>query len=163
MLRLPNELLPAIAAQLESERDINALAQTSRRFISCLDRILYRRNVRYSNSSALEWSAIRGQERTARKALGYGVSCIGEALALSAENGHEGVTSVLLSFYAPDEDVETGHGQDALSRAVAEGFASIVKLLLDSGKVEPDARDGDGRTSLSYAASKGTSRLSRCY
>jgi ankyrin repeat protein len=133
MQHLPNELLPAIAAQLESERDINTLAQTNRRFFSCLDQFLYRRNIQYSDSSALEWSAICGQEQTAKKALDYGPSCIGEALVLAADNGHEGVTRLLLSFYTPGANSGGKQGQEALSRAVTGGFASIVGLLLDSG------------------------------
>ncbi|PTB34802.1 hypothetical protein M441DRAFT_154848 [Trichoderma asperellum CBS 433.97] len=72
MLHLPNELFPAIAAELEFERDINALARTNWRFFSCLNHLLYLRNIQYSNNSALKWSAICGQERTAKKALDYG-------------------------------------------------------------------------------------------
>lgn len=90
-----------------------------------------------------------------QKALEYSASCIGEALLLSVENGHEEVTRVLLSFYASNKDEETQQGQNVLLLAIAGGFTSIVKLLLDSGKVEPASRDSDGRTPLSQAASKG--------
>ncbi|KAH7119457.1 hypothetical protein B0J13DRAFT_392787, partial [Dactylonectria estremocensis] len=72
MLRLASELLRSIATQLESERDVNALARTNSRLFSCLDPFLYRHNVQQSESSALRWAALHGQGRTARKAIGAG-------------------------------------------------------------------------------------------
>ncbi|KAH6890667.1 putative ankyrin repeat-containing protein [Thelonectria olida] len=161
MLRLPNELLPAIATQLEFERDINALARTNRRLFSCLDHFLYCRNIQRSGSSALKWAAIHGRERTTKKALDFGASCIGEALVLSVENEHEGVTRILLSIYTSDGDMGTKHGQRALIQATSRGYKSIVGLLLDSGKVEVNSRDDDGRTPLSYAASLGYDSIAR--
>lgn len=153
MLRLPNELLLAIAAQLESERDINALARTNRQFLSTLDPFLYRRNIQQSNNSALTWSALCGHERTVKKALGYmyGASGISGAL-VAAEGGLDGVTRPLLSSDKPDEDVETEHVHQALFLAITMGYASIVKLLLNSGQIEPGWRESDGQTALCYAA-----------
>ncbi|PON28909.1 hypothetical protein TGAM01_v202017 [Trichoderma gamsii] len=153
MLRLPNELLLAIASQLESERDINALAQTNRRFLSTLDPFLYRRNIQQFNNSALTWSALCGRERTVKKALDYMYGALGISGALvAAEGGLDGVTRLLLSSYKPDEDAETEHVHQALFLAITMGFASIVKLLLDSGKIEPGWRESDGQTALCYAA-----------
>ncbi|KAL6885659.1 putative ankyrin repeat-containing protein [Trichoderma evansii] len=165
MLRLPNELLPAIAAELEFERDINALARANWRFFSCLNQFLYLRNIQYSKSSALKWSAIYGQERTAKKPLEYSASCIGEALLLSIENGHEGVTRVLLSFYLlldsgkVEPDSRDSDGRTPLSQAASKGYESIVKMLLYTGKVEVDSKDKYSRTPLSYAISIGSDSI----
>jgi ankyrin repeat protein len=162
MLRLPDELLLAIAAELEFERDINALAQTNWRLFCCLDQLLYRRNVQRSGSSALTWAAFYGREETAKKALDSGASGIGGALTLSAEMGHEGVTKMLLSIYAPDGDrTEIEHGKRAVLWAASKGHRSIVRLLLGSEKIEIDARDYAGQTLLSKAASWGCDYLVR--
>ncbi|KAH7119176.1 ribonuclease H-like domain-containing protein [Dactylonectria macrodidyma] len=132
MLRLANELLRSIAAQLES--------------------LLYRHNVQQSGSSALRWAALHGQGRTARKAIDAGSEGIGEALGLSAENGHEEVTRILLAIDGVDGDSRDERGRIPLSRAAGKGHESIVKLLLDSGEADIDSRDDDGWTPFSEAA-----------
>jgi ankyrin repeat protein len=69
LLNLPNELLQNISENLESERDINVIAQANCRLYCLLDSYLYRYNVQQSGSSALLWAARHGQEVTARKLL----------------------------------------------------------------------------------------------
>jgi hypothetical protein len=53
LLNLPNELLQNVSEYLESERDINAIAQANRRLYYLLDSYLYRYNIQQSRSSAL--------------------------------------------------------------------------------------------------------------
>ena len=67
LLDLPNELLRNISENLESERDINAIAQANRRLYCLLDSYLYRYNIQQSGSSALLWAARHGQEVTAAR------------------------------------------------------------------------------------------------
>jgi hypothetical protein len=66
LLDLPNELLLKISENLESKRDINAIAQANRRLYCLLDSSLYRYNIQQSGSSALLWAARHGQEATAQ-------------------------------------------------------------------------------------------------
>ncbi|KAH7110423.1 putative ankyrin repeat-containing protein [Dactylonectria estremocensis] len=169
MLRLPIELLLRIAAHLESERDVNAFARTNRWLFFCLDPFLYRRNVEQSDSSALQWAAACGRERTARRAIDAGSEGTGEALRLSATNGHEEVTRILLAVDGVDGNSRDDDGQTPLSHAAAEGHESVVRLLLDSGKnghldvaqlfveagADKEAKDDYGRTALHRAARNG--------
>lgn len=70
LLDLPNELFLSIATCLESQRDINALTQTGRRFYAVVNPYLYRYNARRFNGSAVLWAAGHG---TVHKALKAGV------------------------------------------------------------------------------------------
>jgi hypothetical protein len=69
LLNLLNELLQNVSEYLESERDINAIAQANRRLYYLLDSYLYRYNIQQSRSLALLWAARHGQEVTAQKSL----------------------------------------------------------------------------------------------
>ncbi|SPO01870.1 uncharacterized protein DNG_04543 [Cephalotrichum gorgonifer] len=71
---LPNELLQCIAASLDAERDIAALARTNQNFFRLLGPYLYRRNTEFSGSSALFWAAVNGRLETARKSIEAGAS-----------------------------------------------------------------------------------------
>jgi ankyrin repeat protein len=102
MLNLPNELLRDISEYLESERDINAVAQANHRLYRLVDSYLYRYNVQQSGSSALLWAARHGQEATAQKSLREKANIQAtnkndEApLLLAAQNGHRQVVKMLL-------------------------------------------------------------------
>ncbi|KAF2193472.1 hypothetical protein K469DRAFT_513758, partial [Zopfia rhizophila CBS 207.26] len=69
LLGLANELLLCIAEKLESERDINGLTRTNRRFHNLLNTYLYRHNVQRYGGLALLWAAEHGQETTTRMLL----------------------------------------------------------------------------------------------
>ncbi|KAH7140446.1 hypothetical protein B0J13DRAFT_64326 [Dactylonectria estremocensis] len=135
MLRLANELLRSIAGQLESEKDVNALARTNSSLFSCLDPFLYRHNMQQSGSSALRWAALHGQGRTARKAIDAGSEGIGEALGLSAENGHEEVTRILLAIDGVDGDSRDERGRRPLSRAAAKGHDQSSSFSWTQGRL----------------------------
>ena len=114
LLNLPNELLLKISENLESERDINAIAQANCRLYCLLDSYLYRYNVQQSGSSALLWAARHGQEATARKLL-----------------------REKANIQATSDDI-----QRPLWSAVEKGHKQVVKLLIDKG-TDVNAQGGD--------------------
>lgn len=78
LLSLPDELLLYVSERLESEKDINALAQANRRLYQTLDRFLYRYSIQCSKGSALSWASEHGQETTVWKFLNAGIEVQGE-------------------------------------------------------------------------------------
>ncbi|KAI5465523.1 ankyrin repeat-containing domain protein [Mariannaea sp. PMI_226] len=158
MLRLPNELLRAIAAKVEHQRDVNALARTNRRLFSCLDSILYERDLQEPQGSwALQLAADRGQEQTAKKAIHFGAQDIGVALYVSASKGHEGVTRILLASYTHNgAGIQAQHAQEAVHAAAFWGKGSVLRLLLDSRMFDLNSIGGfSGCSPLASAASNG--------
>jgi ankyrin repeat protein len=99
---LPNELFQDISENLESERDIDIIAQANCRLYRPLDSYLYRYNVQRSGSSALLWAARNRQEGTARKLLReksniQGTNNNNQApLLLAVEKGHKQVVQLLI-------------------------------------------------------------------
>ncbi|RDL30235.1 uncharacterized protein BP5553_10513 [Venustampulla echinocandica] len=69
---LATEIHLLIADYLGSERSINALARTSRRFYQLLNDYLYRYNATKNGSSALLWAARRGQSASAAHSIAQG-------------------------------------------------------------------------------------------
>jgi ankyrin repeat protein len=139
LLDLPNELLQDISEYLESERDINAVAQANRHLYRLLDSYLYRYNVQQSGSSALLWAAQNGQEETAQKSLREKANIEAtnddeEApLLLAAKNEHKQVVKLLVDKGA-DVNAQGGLYGNALQAAVSyRGHEAVVRLLLDKG------------------------------
>ncbi|PWO22159.1 Arp, Ankyrin repeat protein, partial [Pyrenophora tritici-repentis] len=138
LLDLPNELLQNISEYLESDRDINAIAQADGRLYCLLDRYLYRYNIQQSGSSALLWAARHGQEVTAQKLLKENANIQAKndndeaPLFLAAENGHKQVVKLLIDKGA-DVNAQSGLFGDALQTASAGGYEQVVKMLLDKG------------------------------
>ncbi|KAJ5642416.1 hypothetical protein N7490_006416 [Penicillium lividum] len=156
LLDLPNELLQAITQILESQRDINALAQTNCRLYFLLNPYLYSSNVRHHNSSALVWAAEHGQLQTAQKLICQGVDVqyhtnLGLVpLNLAVFNGHEAVTRLLLA-YGADPEKKGLFGRTPLHEAARCGHEALVRLLMAQG-VDLEPEDSDGRTPLHVAA-----------
>lgn len=96
---------------MKSEKDINSLCQTSRRFHALFTPYIYKLNVRQGKSSALVWAAEHGHTTTAR-----------------------------LSIQAGARIMASKDGLPPISWAARGGYREIVKLLLDTGKVEIDYR-----------------------
>ncbi|KAK5790755.1 hypothetical protein VI817_008042 [Penicillium citrinum] len=65
---LPDELILQITS-FSSESSLAALARTNRHLQQICTPILYRHNVLYNNSSALEWAAHSGRMDTLQKSL----------------------------------------------------------------------------------------------
>jgi ankyrin repeat protein len=122
LLDLPNELLRNISENLESERDINAIAQANCRLYHLLDSYLYRYNVQQSGSSALLWAARHGQDATAQKFLRARANIQATnnddqaPLLLAVEKGHEQVVKMLLDEGA-DVNAQGGEYGNALQAA----------------------------------------------
>lgn len=68
---LPNELLIAVG-NFADRPSLSALASTSRQLYSLLNPLLYRRNAKEKDSSALIWAADWGRLDTAKLCLSHG-------------------------------------------------------------------------------------------
>lgn len=116
LLALPNELLLGLSEQLQSERDLNAFAQTNARLYCLLNAHLYRRNAQCSNSSALVWAACHGREATlARLLKERGDMQVTDTysrtpLSLAAESGHDVAVGLLLHNGADMEVMDLSLG-----------------------------------------------------
>lgn len=138
LLDLPNELLRNVSEYLESERDINAIAQANRRICCLLDSYLYRYNVQQSGSSALLWAARYGQEATAQKSMREkaNIQATNDTdqapLLLAAENGHTQVIKLLVNK-AADLNAQSEYYGNALQADSSGCNEAVVKLLVARG------------------------------
>jgi ankyrin repeat protein len=138
LLDLPNELVRHISENLESERDINAIAQASCRLYRLLDSYLYRYNVQRSGSLALLWAAQHDQEATTRKLLRERADIQATnnddqaPLLLAVEKGHKQVVKLLLDKGA-NVNAQGGRYGNALQAASAGGHEAVVRMLLNKG------------------------------
>lgn len=143
LLDLANECLLSIAEFLESERDINAFAQTNHWLYDLINVCLYRHNVQSGSSSALLWAASRGQDGTAKRLLleGANVQVMDghrrTPLLLAAMNGHEVVLKLLLATEGVNPRSKDSDGQTPLILAVKNLHDAVVKLLLATESVHP--------------------------
>ncbi|OGM44766.1 ankyrin repeat-containing protein [Aspergillus bombycis] len=99
--KIPNEILHAIADLLD-ENDLNSLAQSSSRFLSVCNPVLYQKNMLESDGWALIWAIINRQSHIVSYALSTGATELGEALAFAVEDGQEQVVEWLLSVKSAD-------------------------------------------------------------
>lgn len=162
LLGLSTELLVMIAKQLVSERDIGAMAGTSRRLYDASIHHLYQQNLRRSMGSALFWAAQRGRIGTLRQAHAAGivVSRI-DVMEEAAKNGHVEVFRLL---YSLDGEAITQLPWDLagdaspLSLAAEHGHADLVGYLCQVGF---DMEYG-WSTPLTRAAGRGHRETVRC-
>lgn len=162
---LPNELLRLIAGFLKFEYDINSLARANTRLYLLLNPTLYQHNVRYSNSSALEWAAENGHEATARKAQEAGASpnCDyggWKPLDLAVVDGHDALVRLFLEQSVnpnpnPEDPQQDSAMRSPLVLAARNGFESVVRLLLEHGAIADRPVMGKNQTPLSVAAEEG--------
>ena len=152
LLSLSNELLLEIASCFKYDSDINALMQTSGRLYYLLNTHLYRHNIRYFESSALEWAICNDVIPVAQKMLDEGVPVnflIGgsQAIKLAIRYGHESMVELFLErgvdanpaeLVYPTEEAgrktkrlyEEGEAETPLHYALLNGSASTVRLLI---------------------------------
>lgn len=170
LLRLPDELLDSIMEEHgDSERDLNAICQTSRRLYGLVNARLYRHNVEVNGSWALCWAAERGFLGTAQHMLREGANVNSEhprfgdssPLILTIDRCHEEVAESLLAQDDVNlEDIRIG--RTVLGHAVCSGLDSIVRLLL-AMDVNVNACDRQERTPLALATVKDHSTIMDCY
>ncbi|KAJ6092219.1 hypothetical protein N7467_004188 [Penicillium canescens] len=164
--KVPVELITHIITFLEYDSNLNSFVRTSKFLYHLLNDYLYRHNVLYFGSSALEWAARNGVEATARKALAAGAlpsACVDEEwqpMALAAAHGHEQVVKLFLDlgldpcrkegwrplteeFQNQEETDEEGnpnldykHESNPLSLAITHGFENVVRLLITHGAMK---------------------------
>lgn len=145
MSHLANELIVAIGENVPSVHDLNALAQTNRRFSHCIDSLLYSRKTTEEfieldwaqrPSQAIVWAIEHGREDTLRKALRYNTDGLDQVLWLAVRRRFDRHLPILLSAYSIDR-----HGtvmmQQAMSYASSNGRTEVLRTLLESGLIDP--------------------------
>ena len=172
-LAFPEELILSIAQELQSEGDLNSLAQANRRLYEVLNVHLYCSHIQHRGGiAALLHAAQRGDEHNIRLLLDKGAEVRGSPqrrwkrgkrgkshetpLLLAAQNGHARIVSLLLATNQLDPDHRDGkYKLTPLSWAAAKGHVEVVKILLAVEGVNPDSFNRIRRTPLSHAAENG--------
>ena len=168
-LAFPEELILSIAQELQSEGDLNSLAQANRRLYEVLNVHLYCSHIqRCGGIAALLHAAKRGDEDQIRFLLEKGAEVRGPQrkgkrekiletpLLLAAQNGHARIVSLLLATNQLDPDHrDSKYKLTPLSWAAAKGHVDVVKVLLEAEGVNPDSLNRIRRTPLSHAAENG--------
>ncbi|KAJ5385473.1 hypothetical protein N7517_003384 [Penicillium concentricum] len=172
--KLPVELNLYIVAFFKYESDLNSFVRTSKFTYRLMNDFLYRHNVLYFGSSALEWAARNGVERTALMSLEAGAlpsACVDEEwqpMALAAAHGHDNVVKLFLDlgvdpcrregwrplteeFLTQQEFESDGYPNicfkpesDPLTLAIENGFENVVRLLITHGAT----RDWNNRNAM---------------
>jgi ankyrin repeat protein len=133
LLTLPTELFLAIGTHVTSERDINALTQTSRRSHALLNAYLYSYN---AHNHELTWAAERNQLAAATKSIAASSPpeppTGREALCNAARRGYVAIATLLLDNGINSES-ECKERRTPLLRAVQNHQTDMVRLLLERG------------------------------
>ncbi|KAL2843946.1 ankyrin repeat-containing domain protein [Aspergillus pseudoustus] len=171
LLDLPNELLATVADYLDSDRDINALTQTTPHLYALLNSHLYKHHVRQHQQRpeknccpALLWAARANHPATATRLITHGANANSHdgdwnisALLLAARSGSQRIVELLLANGAKP-DLANGDGETPLMEAAGRGHEGIVRLLLldaGGGGADPTVRDRQGFTAAAWAARGG--------
>ncbi|OJJ97545.1 hypothetical protein ASPACDRAFT_45638 [Aspergillus aculeatus ATCC 16872] len=162
LTKLPPEIVLSIAYQMDAARDINALAQTSKRFHRQINPHLYRFDWKYLEGSALIWASDNGLESTAQKSLDVRSTSLPDNKTLSiaerafvnaTENGRCDIVRRLITIDNLDLNAkDPRYSTPALVWAAEFGYEDIVKLLLETQRVEINATCPHGSTALRRAA-----------
>lgn len=136
LYNLPAELLEEVANLLDSEKDVNNLVRSCRRFHLLLNYSLYRHNARHAQNSAVIWAAQNGRESTLNCASDAGTELWDSELGLlhiAASRGHEGVARQLLECVGTDVNSWDKTGRPPMLYAVQNSQLGIVRVLIDYG------------------------------
>ncbi|KAJ4158063.1 uncharacterized protein LMH87_008608 [Akanthomyces muscarius] len=145
MVHLPDELIIAIGKEVPAEHDLNTLAQTNRRFLSCIDPILYSRKTMDTTfcASLAELPTIailravqQGGEDTLRKALRYNTDGLDQVLRFAVSRRFDRHLAILLSAYSV-ERYGTAMIEWAMFNAAFRGRTFALRTLLESGLIDP--------------------------
>lgn len=153
--QLPYELLEAIASEVPSDRDLNALVRVNRLFYDLLNRYLYRRNVaqeRHWPRNVLEWAAAHGRVDIILRAESLGIALPAPALvSRAASSGSMVVVELFFDRVCRDDAPPDLGDPSALVLALDNGHFEIFKFLVERG-ADLEVVDGDVETALHAAA-----------
>lgn len=163
---LPNETLCSVIHYLDTEQDINALAQTNRHFYSRTNALLYHHNAIHQRIFALLWAADRGVLNTAEYAVHASqrvsnrVDIFYQALSIAIQAGHTSIAKLLLSQEGVDPNIQYQDKEDEfcitfLARAAQAGNMDMINLLLSTKMLDPNLGDDIGRPPIAYAGFSG--------
>ncbi|PLN81659.1 ankyrin repeat-containing domain protein [Aspergillus taichungensis] len=155
---LPNEILLAITSNLTDEPDLNALAQTNRRFYETLDEELYRLNVETGKSSSLLWASLHGHDASVRKLLRLKAN-VNACTNMRKTTLPEAISVENASIVTQNLKQEITENRarliaSPLVYAAAMNHTSIMRLLIDAG-AEVHRRHGCHRNPIMAAADQG--------
>lgn len=164
LFSLPVELVQLIATFLDSEADINSLAQTNSLNYARLNAFLYQHDVQRSESSALIWAAKHGRKTTAHLSLRHGANTAATGswlgmtpLCWAAHNEDVSMAVLLLQDGGVNINARCSDSRrwTPLSFAAAQGSEDMVRLLLADERTDVEAKDSRGLSPAFLAASKG--------
>ncbi|TLD03335.1 uncharacterized protein PgNI_12353 [Pyricularia grisea] len=157
LVSLPNELKFSIA-DLLSQHDLAAFAQTSSHFSDLAIRTLYQKDAKSDNPRALIWAVATGQKTIAEKALKAGTDVsLRFAIRTRDTRFDQSIVGLLhLAIVCSQGDaLITIPNQDKTFVPFVdgniEGRMAVIRLLFGA-EAEVNLTDNMGRTPLSYAA-----------
>lgn len=155
---LPTDLLLCIADVLDSERDINAIAQCNRLLHNVFNPRLYRHNVEASAASSLWWGIDHGKKTTIQHAINVGCDiesrkveewCQPTPLYYAVTN-RQYINGQEWTLKKTPNGAVVGHRVDTDEKKTNE---EIIRLLIEHGaNVNAKSLNGQNRTMLHHAA-----------
>ncbi|KAN0070027.1 Ankyrin repeat-containing domain protein [Elaphomyces granulatus] len=147
---LPRVIILEIADQLD-DVGVNVLLRTNRQIYDLLNRYLYRRDLKRTQSRSLLWAVHRGTEAQATTMVQRAIVVCGHldlipesfhiALQASAKEGRVHLVELLLKVKGINPNFGDS-SQTPLALAVRGGHVSIVELLLAAANIDPNVTVG---------------------
>jgi ankyrin repeat protein len=148
LLYLPNELILDIAAIMETDRDLLALAKVNQRLFFVLQKYRYTRNVESNGNATLYWAITRRLHETIRGTLAAGAALQNgphacSPLELAAQCNFEDLAEILVGLPGVNAKVNThaGGGRPALCWAAAHRNEAFIRALLDVEETDVNVTD----------------------
>jgi ankyrin repeat protein len=158
LLYLPNELILDIAATIETDRDLLALAKANHRLFFVLHKHRYTRNVEKYGNATLCWAITRRLHETIRGTLAAGAAlqngpCASSPLELAAQCNFEDLAEILVGLPGVNINVNThvGGGRPALCWAAAHRNEAFLRALLDIEETDVNVTDVYDMTPLAIS------------